>query len=222
LGLYHVQEHIRRTIPRNTELKREIKKKYQAVEAATYDLDFSLQTVKSLHDLVTFKDIKEMLDKANELVNQLQRGVPVSPPRNLEAQIKSQPPTSPKQPALTPTTNTAPTATIPPIAQEATTSGLQSPSPAPSPRLVQTQDQPSATTETQDLSSSVTRSDEDIENAPNDDSNSGEQPDQSSEQPTEPEALTVTPKKKKAGGAKKKPKAAKNLTKSFDLQPKQF
>jgi len=83
IGLYQVQEHIRRTIPRNSELKSELKKRYQAVDAVTYDVNFSLQIVKGLHDLTTFVDIKHKLDHCIEIANQLSRVQP-SPVRNAQ------------------------------------------------------------------------------------------------------------------------------------------
>jgi BLOC-1 related complex subunit 8 len=69
VGLFHIQEHIKKTIPRSVEIKREMKKKYQAVESTTYDVDFSIQTVKSLHDLVTFQSIKQLMDNCVEMLN---------------------------------------------------------------------------------------------------------------------------------------------------------
>jgi hypothetical protein len=73
VGLYHVQEHIRKTIPKNTEIKREIRKKYQSIEAITYDINFSIQTVKSLHDLNTFIDIKSSMERCIEHINNMNK-----------------------------------------------------------------------------------------------------------------------------------------------------
>ena len=59
LGLYHVCDHIRRAIPRISDLKKELTK--FPLKEVTYDMDFSSLHVKSLHELQTFTSIHQML-----------------------------------------------------------------------------------------------------------------------------------------------------------------
>eukprot|EP00026_Physarum_polycephalum_P015860 Phypoly_transcript_16650.p1 GENE.Phypoly_transcript_16650~~Phypoly_transcript_16650.p1 ORF type:complete len:241 (+),score=35.44 Phypoly_transcript_16650:128-850(+) len=112
VGLYHVQEHIRKTIPKNTEMKREIRKKYQNIEAMTYDVNFSIQTVKSLHDLTTFQTIKETMDNCINMLNSLNKGQPAArkgsaittPTFTSRPPVLTHPPTTSRESSILPST----------------------------------------------------------------------------------------------------------------------
>jgi len=103
IGLYHVQEHVRKTIPRNSELKKDLKKKSQLLEEVTYDVDYSLSAVRGLVDLTTFTNIKALIEQSVATLHQMSHtatgsSLPVSPtitasstPQTIEVMPGNQP-----------------------------------------------------------------------------------------------------------------------------------
>jgi hypothetical protein len=48
------------------DVKKELKQKSQTINDATFDVDYSLMTVKPLHNVETFKNINTMLQSSFE------------------------------------------------------------------------------------------------------------------------------------------------------------
>ncbi|KAN0021918.1 hypothetical protein ACTFIU_004063 [Dictyostelium citrinum] len=73
IGLFHVQDHIRRNIPKNVELKKNIKALGEKIEEKSFDIDYSTKTIKTFSEIQTFSNISSLLqqsiERANKLVN---------------------------------------------------------------------------------------------------------------------------------------------------------
>ncbi|EGC28781.1 hypothetical protein DICPUDRAFT_159733 [Dictyostelium purpureum] len=73
IGLFHVQDHIRRNIPKNINLKNNIKDLGDKIEEKSFDIDYSTKTIQSFKEIETFSNISNLLqasiEKANKLVN---------------------------------------------------------------------------------------------------------------------------------------------------------
>jgi len=74
IGLYHVQEHIRRSVPKLVQMKTDLKQKCQVIDEASFDVDYTLLTVKSLHGMTTFGNVKAVLDAAIQTTDSINRG----------------------------------------------------------------------------------------------------------------------------------------------------
>eukprot|EP01090_Pellita_catalonica_P014719 TRINITY_DN3815_c0_g2_i1.p2 TRINITY_DN3815_c0_g2~~TRINITY_DN3815_c0_g2_i1.p2 ORF type:complete len:121 (-),score=19.64 TRINITY_DN3815_c0_g2_i1:21-383(-) len=72
-GLYHVQNHIGRSVPSLVKTKHSLIDTAQKIENATYDLDYSLTTIRSLQDLSTFQSIQKMMDASLEIAKHIQQ-----------------------------------------------------------------------------------------------------------------------------------------------------
>eukprot|EP01102_Stenamoeba_stenopodia_P000906 TRINITY_DN10835_c0_g1_i1.p1 TRINITY_DN10835_c0_g1~~TRINITY_DN10835_c0_g1_i1.p1 ORF type:complete len:265 (+),score=70.83 TRINITY_DN10835_c0_g1_i1:55-849(+) len=64
LGLYYVQDNILRSVPKLVDNKKKLKSQTQKVEEAVFDVEYSLRTVKALHNVSSFQNVKQMLDRA--------------------------------------------------------------------------------------------------------------------------------------------------------------
>lgn len=64
VGLYHVQDHIRRSIPKFVDIQREVRSTQEKTEEVILDVDYSLATVKSLHGLPTFTNVNELMNSS--------------------------------------------------------------------------------------------------------------------------------------------------------------
>ncbi|EFA83266.1 hypothetical protein PPL_04056 [Heterostelium album PN500] len=73
VGMYHVQEHIRKTIPKNVAIKKEIRELDTHIEELMYNVDDSSATIQSIAEIQTFNHIHDLLlssiDKVSKLVN---------------------------------------------------------------------------------------------------------------------------------------------------------
>merc|ERR1711879_947966 len=71
LGLFHVQEHIRRTVPKIVTLKKDLDTSNAKVSSMTYDIEDSSKIVNTLKGLESFRNIKKTGARAQELLQQL-------------------------------------------------------------------------------------------------------------------------------------------------------
>ncbi len=55
------------------EMKKDIKSKSQSTEQTNFDLDYSMQTIKSLHALSSFSNIKNMIENSTRIVDGMNR-----------------------------------------------------------------------------------------------------------------------------------------------------
>lgn len=80
IGLFHVSEHITRSVPKNIEMKKQLKESNRAAEELSYGLDSTLITVKDFGDINTFTSIKSLLLQSMATVNNIIKRVPYKPP----------------------------------------------------------------------------------------------------------------------------------------------
>jgi len=71
LGLFFVQNHVKLSIPRFVEMKKEVKKKTAASEAVQVDLNFSHTVVKGIGEMKTFISIKSLLEDSIKIATLL-------------------------------------------------------------------------------------------------------------------------------------------------------
>ncbi|KYR02686.1 hypothetical protein DLAC_00145 [Tieghemostelium lacteum] len=71
IGLYHVQDHIRRNVPKNVTNKREIANLTARVEEKSLDIEYSKKTVESIKEITTFDNILALLDRTMDKTNKL-------------------------------------------------------------------------------------------------------------------------------------------------------
>lgn len=71
LGLYRIQEHIRRTTPALVERKKELETNKKKIDGATYDLDYSMSAVEVIGKIKQFTNISEALKCAIEMKQKL-------------------------------------------------------------------------------------------------------------------------------------------------------
>eukprot|EP01112_Ceratiomyxa_fruticulosa_P014146 TRINITY_DN4030_c0_g1_i1.p1 TRINITY_DN4030_c0_g1~~TRINITY_DN4030_c0_g1_i1.p1 ORF type:complete len:320 (+),score=95.47 TRINITY_DN4030_c0_g1_i1:748-1707(+) len=240
LGLFHVQEHIRKNAPKLGEVKKEMRKKATNIEEITYDLNYSLQTIQSLHDLTTFDDIKVKLDTCIELIHKINRGS-----QALES------PTTPSKQASTPQILTPSSPTVSSTGSNVTNTNTNLNTTTITPPTTVTN---SPSTNTNTTSTTVANSTEsyivegvDVINTSS--GSSGEEVTSKTEteekEPTTtslsvptspniyegPTTITTPPSansgtkksgKKNKTPSKQKSRAQRSLSNSFDLQPKQF
>ncbi|XP_028411329.1 BLOC-1-related complex subunit 8 homolog isoform X3 [Dendronephthya gigantea] len=64
MGLYRIQEHVKRSVPTLVEKKVELQSLQSNIQGATYDLDYSFKTVKSINWNPHFTIIQECLKSA--------------------------------------------------------------------------------------------------------------------------------------------------------------
>ncbi|GAM23986.1 hypothetical protein SAMD00019534_071610, partial [Acytostelium subglobosum LB1] len=76
VGLFHVQEHIRKAVPKNVTLKKDMKSLSTHIEEVSYEVNDSTSTVQIFAEINTFDHIHKMLlssiDKVSKLVNNKQ------------------------------------------------------------------------------------------------------------------------------------------------------
>ncbi|XP_022780074.1 BLOC-1-related complex subunit 8 homolog isoform X3 [Stylophora pistillata] len=64
VGLYRVQEHVRRSLPQLVDKKIEMQSLQKKVQGISYDVDYSLKTVQSMQNISHFTIIQECLKSA--------------------------------------------------------------------------------------------------------------------------------------------------------------
>ncbi|XP_074618782.1 BLOC-1-related complex subunit 8 homolog isoform X1 [Acropora palmata] len=64
VGLYRVQEHVRRSLPQLVDKKVEMQNLHKKVEGTSYDVEYSLKTVQSMQNIQHFTIIQECLKSA--------------------------------------------------------------------------------------------------------------------------------------------------------------
>ncbi|RMX48902.1 hypothetical protein pdam_00008335 [Pocillopora damicornis] len=64
VGLYRVQEHVRRSLPQLVDKKIEMQSLQRKVQGISYDTDYSLKTVQSMQNISHFTIIQECLKSA--------------------------------------------------------------------------------------------------------------------------------------------------------------
>ena len=91
IGLYHVSQHCKRSVPKLVEMKKEYQARTQEVVCSsfptcmlfdlifgqndvTFDMDFSISTAKTLQTLTTFGNIRDLLFKSMDIVDSLSGG----------------------------------------------------------------------------------------------------------------------------------------------------
>ncbi|KAL6059716.1 BLOC-1-related complex subunit 8 [Balamuthia mandrillaris] len=70
-GLYHVEEHVRVSVPKLVRLNRKLGGDKQRMEDTTLDLDYSIETVESLHGLTTFQDIQQVMRSCMSMMEEI-------------------------------------------------------------------------------------------------------------------------------------------------------
>ncbi|XP_062507729.1 BLOC-1-related complex subunit 8 homolog [Corticium candelabrum] len=71
LGLYRLQEHVRRAVPDSVERKRQLKNIQQRAQGLGYDADYAVKTLQSLSGMTHFRGVQEQLKKAIEFKRKL-------------------------------------------------------------------------------------------------------------------------------------------------------
>jgi len=79
IGLYHVCDHITRNVPKSVETKKSLKATNKTVEDLNYDMDFTIRTVRNLHDLDTFKNIRTLINDSITTIEMIKQKVPAKP-----------------------------------------------------------------------------------------------------------------------------------------------
>jgi hypothetical protein len=74
LGLYHVQEHVHKCVPRLVDLQKELRKTRQQIDEVTYDIDYTLTTVQDLEGLPTFQSINQLMHSSIAMLNDINSG----------------------------------------------------------------------------------------------------------------------------------------------------
>ncbi|KAJ7365736.1 BLOC-1- complex subunit 8 [Desmophyllum pertusum] len=64
VGLYRVQEHVRRSLPQLVDRKIEMQSLHKKVQGISYDVEYSLKTVQSMRNISHFTIIQECLKSA--------------------------------------------------------------------------------------------------------------------------------------------------------------
>ncbi|XP_046856614.1 BLOC-1-related complex subunit 8 homolog isoform X2 [Xenia sp. Carnegie-2017] len=73
MGLYRIQEHVKRSVPELVEKKIELQNLNSSLQGASYDVEYSLKTVKSIDWSPHFTIIQECLKSAIASKTNLQR-----------------------------------------------------------------------------------------------------------------------------------------------------
>eukprot|EP01122_Echinamoeba_exundans_P006205 TRINITY_DN1703_c0_g1_i1.p2 TRINITY_DN1703_c0_g1~~TRINITY_DN1703_c0_g1_i1.p2 ORF type:complete len:204 (-),score=28.70 TRINITY_DN1703_c0_g1_i1:1655-2233(-) len=76
VGLYHVNEHVSRSVPRVVNMKNQLKSKIKPVADLSIDMDSTIDTVNSLSKLNTFASIAQLLQQASQTVDDIYSGRP--------------------------------------------------------------------------------------------------------------------------------------------------
>lgn len=80
IGMFEVQEHVHRAVPRLGEVVRRLNKSKQSFTDITYDVDYSIITVKSWQEMHSFQRIKRLLSASIMTLESMNEG---KPPLNL-------------------------------------------------------------------------------------------------------------------------------------------
>jgi len=78
IGLYHVSDHVRRTVPKTVDLKKTLKATCKAVEDLHYDMDYTMRTVESLNELQSFKNMNGLLKQATNILEMIAKRIPAT------------------------------------------------------------------------------------------------------------------------------------------------
>ena len=76
IGLFEVQEHVHRAVPRQADTVRKLDKCRQGLSDAAYDVDYSIITVKSWQEMVAFQRIKRMMSASIMSLEMMSEGKP--------------------------------------------------------------------------------------------------------------------------------------------------
>ena len=76
IGLFEVQEHVHRAVPRVGDAVRKLDKSRQSLTDATYDVDYSIITVKSWQEMISFQRIKRLMSASIMTLEMMNEGKP--------------------------------------------------------------------------------------------------------------------------------------------------
>eukprot|EP01126_Amoeba_proteus_P047701 TRINITY_DN5465_c0_g1_i12.p1 TRINITY_DN5465_c0_g1~~TRINITY_DN5465_c0_g1_i12.p1 ORF type:complete len:321 (-),score=61.35 TRINITY_DN5465_c0_g1_i12:142-1104(-) len=76
VGLYHVSNHVIKSVPRCVETKNQLKESTKSIKELNYDMDSTLVTIQELKDLNTFNNIRELLSSSISIVEKINNGIP--------------------------------------------------------------------------------------------------------------------------------------------------
>jgi len=79
IGLYHVCDHVARNVPKSVETKKSLKATNKTVEDLNYDMDYTIRTVRNLHDLDTFKNMRQIITESLATIELIKQKVPAKP-----------------------------------------------------------------------------------------------------------------------------------------------
>mmetsp|Transcript_36809 Transcript_36809/g.63265 ORF Transcript_36809/g.63265 Transcript_36809/m.63265 type:complete len:140 (-) Transcript_36809:13-432(-) len=71
LGLFHVQEHIKKSIPKIVVMQKELDTTTGKIKTVTCNVEDATKTITTLTGLQSFKNIKETSTKARQLLEQM-------------------------------------------------------------------------------------------------------------------------------------------------------
>jgi len=71
VGLYHVQTHIQKSVPKIVNQKKDVNSQTKQVTDAYYDLDFSAKTIKELQENTTFSNINQLLTDSMKMAEEV-------------------------------------------------------------------------------------------------------------------------------------------------------
>jgi len=79
IGLYHVCDHVSRNVPKTVDTKRSLKATNKLVDDLNYDMDFTIRTVRNLHDLDTFNNIRQLISDSLTTIDMIKSKEPPKP-----------------------------------------------------------------------------------------------------------------------------------------------
>eukprot|EP01121_Diplochlamys_sp_Union-15-3_P004651 TRINITY_DN14840_c0_g1_i1.p1 TRINITY_DN14840_c0_g1~~TRINITY_DN14840_c0_g1_i1.p1 ORF type:complete len:236 (-),score=48.60 TRINITY_DN14840_c0_g1_i1:95-802(-) len=79
IGLYHICDHIKRSVPKLVTLKKSLRKDTKAVDDFNYDLESTLLTIRGLGQFQGFDEIQKILISCMTTVEMINRGEPPKP-----------------------------------------------------------------------------------------------------------------------------------------------
>lgn len=71
IGLYHVEHHIQKSVPKLVQVKKEFKTLDTKVNETGYDMDYALRTIKGLHECTTFSTISLLLEQSSKAADEI-------------------------------------------------------------------------------------------------------------------------------------------------------
>lgn len=117
MGLFHVNEHVTRSVPRIVQMKNILKAKTKPINDLNLDMESTLETTRALQKLDTFSSIANLIKKAQKTVQDIQAGRP-APPLEKSGEVSAPSIQEPSIPA--PTTISDDKVDVPSVVVEAT------------------------------------------------------------------------------------------------------